>query len=321
MNRKFRVHFFTFRHLGKAMHNIHKNLVKHCPDWAEIVVDYDLADVTVEHSIGDHWASPFIQDRELSERIRNKDFIMLWHCFSCKFGEGNKNSFYNWVVDNAKMIFTPWPMDLYGFSNRDNIVISPWGYDEDVFYVQDAKRSREGGRISRYRDLISEKNKKDLVLATGYVAAYECIEELYQACIRANKSLLHLGHNFGWDRKYYYNFQDVSDDLMREFYNRCFLVSGLRRGEGFELPIIEGLACGCRPVVLNNIHYTRWFKEHAIFIKEEDFDGVRDQLYNILNNSEKMCIAPGCEERENIRKKFSWNTVAPKFWENLEKRL
>lgn len=44
----------------------------------------------------------------------------------------------------------------------------------------------------------------------------------------------------------------ITDEELARYYSQSVFVSGLRRKEGFELPALEGLMCGARPVLLTD---------------------------------------------------------------------
>jgi len=297
---KLKVYFPTFKDLGRAMHNIALQIFKYKPDWVEETKDYNQCDLVIEHIIGDHFSSPFYQDKALSQRIKNKPFVLFLYCFGCPVGHAKNSAFFKWIFDNAKMIHTYLPLDIHGFGGYDNIHYSPIGYNHESYY---------------YSPTIKQKKS---IMATGYVSSYEAIEEVYSAAQKSNNVMHHVGHNFRWDKKTYKHYEKIPDKTMRDLYLQSKYISGLRRGEGFEIPVLEGAACGARPLVFDNPHYY-WFEKFAIFIEESDFDSVRQQIYDIIIRDEDVTVEE--ETRNYIRETFAWDVVAPLFWQALENRL
>jgi len=294
-----KVHFYTFHGLGRVMHNIARLLMQYSPDCVE-QTDYMNCDVTIEHIIGDHWASPWSQDKQLSERIKHKKFALLWYCFGCPVDQAKGNSFFDWSIENATMIYTSWPFDIYGYGGQPNVVEGPLGYDQTIYQYQ------------------PNIQKRNAIMSTGHVAATECLEEIYAACQQSQFAMYHAGHNFRWDQQTYRHYSNIPDQQMRDLYSHAKYVSGLRRGEGFEIPVIEGAACGARPIVFDNPHY-HWFRNFAIYIKENSFDEVRNSIYNIFKNNTNVLVTE--EERKMIRETFAWDVIAKRFWDELLKRM
>src|SRR6266511_4528244 len=144
--------------------------------------------------------------------------------------------------------------DLYGLTGRDDFSFyrAPLGVEGSVFYDRGLVRDAA-------------------VMTSGYVPAGEAIHECYEAVFGVLRGrhggMVHLGPSF-WSDGSVEVAEGVSDDRLATLYSRCRYVSGLRRGEGFELPVIEGLACGARPVCFDNPCYREWFDGHAVFVEE-----------------------------------------------------
>ena len=88
----------------------------------------------------------------------------------------------------------------------------------------------------------------------------------------------HVGANMRYGPGYVH-YENVPDETMAWLYSSSKLSVGLRRIEGFELPIIEGAACGAVPVAFDLECYRHWFNDIAIFIDHEG--DVERQLSNI----------------------------------------
>lgn len=107
----------------------------------------------------------------------------------------------------------------------------------------------------------------------------------------------------------------LTDISLSDLYSRCEFVSGLRRTEGFELPMAEGLLCGARPVTFDRPHYRRWFGSMADYVQESARDGVVDQLTALFRSGPRP-VTP--LEREFAVELFSWERVVRGFWERCE---
>ena len=101
----------------------------------------------------------------------------------------------------------------------------------------------------------------------------------------------------------------------REVIVATAFVSGLRRTEGFELPVIEGLFCGCRPVVFNSANYRQWFDGFAEFIEEGPRGEVLGQLVALFAQPLRP-VTP--EALERARARFNWETIVRGFLDRLQ---
>jgi len=298
-----KVHFQTHQGLGIAMHKIAHFLLKYKPDGVE-ETSFSDCDITIEHVIGDHWSNNSVHDKQLSARIKQKKFVLMWYCFECSTDEIKTNKFFNWAMENALMVYTTLPLELYGFGERQNVVRGPLGYDHTVFEIDP--------EVERLNNSI---------MSTGYVSGTECIEEAYHACKKMGGTLFHVGHNFNWNQIIYRQGEKLTDWQMKTLYCSASFVSGLRREEGFEIPVLEGAACGARPIVFNKPHYN-WFRDFAFYIQEGNFREVRDALTNILKqNISNDNILVTEEERKMIRETFAWDVIAKRFWSELLERV
>ena len=101
---------------------------------------------------------------------------------------------------------------------------------------------------------------------------------------------------------------------MADYFSQCQFVSGLRRIEGFELPVLEGALCGARPIVFDQPHYKHWFKDFAVFIGE----GSREEVIDSLESVFRIGAIPVSEnEKALIRERFNWYKIIRGFWERI----
>lgn len=106
--------------------------------------------------------------------------------------------------------------------------------------------------------------------------------------------------------------KDCSDKELAPYYSTSQYVSGLRRTEGFELPAVEGLFCGARPILFDTPNYRQWYEPFGIFIYEGSRQEVIEQLINIFQGpyqpvtEEEIAVAQG---------RFDWQRIIGGFWE------
>jgi hypothetical protein len=183
-----------------------------------------------------------------------------------------------------------------------NFYHSPLGVDPSVFY------RRETGSNSQY-----------VIAACSKHALAEGARECAFATKRVNHKMFFLGHELRRGQDIMCK-QNISDDDLAHYYSECMFVSGLRRIEGFELPVIEGALCGARPIVFDQPHYREWFGDFAIFIPETDRDGVIDNLEKIFRESisgrVNYGVTPG--EQKMICDRFDWGNIINGFYQRLK---
>ena len=106
--------------------------------------------------------------------------------------------------------------------------------------------------------------------------------------------------------------RDVSDDGMRFLYSQSRYVSGLRRKDGFELPAVEGLFCGARPIMYDAPRYRQWFDGLAEFVPEEEPQKVTENLVKLFNSPYRPVTSA---DRKEAKRRFDWKKIAGGFWE------
>lgn len=154
--------------------------------------------------------------------------------------------------------------------------------------------------------------KKKYIIATsglGYLteSARECI----LAAITVGKRVFHVGPMITNRPEVDFS-NGMTDTELAKNYSVCEFVSGLRRTEGFELPVIEGLVCGARPIVFDQPHYRHWFNDFALFIPEGNRDEVIKSLVKIFKKKPKLVRQ---SEIKEARRRFDWEKITSGFWE------
>jgi glycosyltransferase involved in cell wall biosynthesis len=179
--------------------------------------------------------------------------------------------------------------------SKCNFYIAPLGVDAEIF--QPARPVR----------------KNFLIGTSGYIADTESVREAHLACQMLNRSMFHLGPNLEIGNNITY-VHHIPDELLAEFWSQCSYVAGLRRIEGFELPVLEGLMCGARPIVFDAVHYTKWFGEFAELVPEGSPQEVLESLVQVMSKPVRPVTAA---ERSQVAKQFDWQTIVTNFWEAI----
>ena len=258
-----------------------ENIIRYAPGDVVFVDEPDTADLQLVD----------ITRLSDAEHIQCKNYIAHFHCHG-EWSEENIKD-YKDIFDKAVMVYTH--LDVKGF---DNLVRGPWGTDPFKFYYV---KEAESLRIRT-------------ILNTGEIPQTEGIAECVKACEIIGGQLLHVGPNLGYRSAAYQFANNLTIDQMRSAYHTVRYVSGLRRVEGFEKPVIEGLLCGAKPICFDTPLYRYWYDGLARFVKEGTFQETTDDITKIFQEPYKAVTD---EEREKALKKFSWKNVAKTYWNSV----
>lgn len=276
------------RWVGKVMYRINYEMRRYAPSWAEFVADPTTCDLQILDVIG---------TGSLEYLYNPKNYVLLQHCYLT--AERQDTEFWVPLFRNAKMVTTYMDLQALTKSTDFNMHRMPWGVDTKIF-----------------RQLHHE--KKADIMSTGHVADTECIDSAYKACLATGGRLYHVGTNFKWDTPTYYNTDNITDIEMAGLYSRSRYTIGLRRGEGFELPILEGLACYSRGIALDTPQYRYWYDDLVEYVPEGTNDEVTDALTTLLRGPYREVTDA---EVQRVKDKFSWDKLFTNFWEHLERSL
>lgn len=268
---------------SRAMLRVTEALMKHgVPSDVSFVGRPVNADVQVLHVIG----------QDVLQYDWPREYVVIQYCYQTA---GGSLSQWQKFWSKARFVWSYYDLDVVGAPFYQ----APLGVDA-IFQIQEGYR--------------------DSVLTTGYVSGpgAEPIEEMSCAAEDLGLRTLHVGpdHIQGMKRypKDFESFLDISDEFLVALYNRALWVSGMRYVEGFEMPVIEGLACGARPICFDRLDMRRWYDGHAVFIPETQ--GV--ELQGILKEVMQSPPQPVTNaEREGVIAQFSWPKIAHGFWQQM----
>jgi glycosyltransferase involved in cell wall biosynthesis len=109
-----------------------------------------------------------------------------------------------------------------------------------------------------------------------------------------NNNILHLTH--------------VSDNDLVHFYNAAMALIFVSFSEGFGLPLVEAMNCGCPAVIANSSSLPEISDGSSILVDPADTESIRDGMMQISENSQ---LRQALSEKSLLRaKKFSWETTA-----------
>lgn len=285
-------------HLSQGIYRVARALRMYAPEWVRIVDTEGDADLRIGHVVG-------LQDME--EWCARGPYALIQYCLLTAEEHNSGASLSpeddgRWLPmwREAKAVWSYY--DLVGHVVRTrqrqpkiNFYYAPLGVDATVFKPSMPVR------------------KRFIVGTSGYVADSECVMECYAAARHAERLMFHLGPNLGFGEGVCCA-TGMSDRMLADFWSQCTYVAGLRRFEGFELPAIEGLMCGARPVMLDAPHYRAWFNDYAEFIPEDTPEVVTQALVDLFSRPARPITR---DEREAARAQFHWPTLCAGFWEAI----
>lgn len=188
-------------------------------------------------------------------------------------------------------------IDFGNCTNLTNFYQAPLGADAEVF-----KRDPEA------------MHNFYVICSSGLSRLQESVRECALAAAVVNRPALHIGSQLHGVGKHVQCTWGLSDEKLAFAYSGCEFVSGLRRKEGFELPAVEGLLCGARPIVFDTPDY-RWnYGNHAEYIQELTRDEVTWQLVELFKRGARPVTA---EEREQAVERFNWKTIVEGFYDRI----
>lgn len=265
--------------LGRVMYRINRALKRHAPAWVRFVTSPGLADLQILDAVG----------IGCFEHLRCRRFVLLMHTWKTSWG-GTVEWLPHFRQADLVVSYHDLPSLVKDASWR--FLRLPWGVDGEVFRPRGMTRTHA-------------------VLTTGYDDGQEAIRECHEAARRLGAPSVHLNARFPWMWPGLDVVDGINDEALATWYSRCWYVSGLRRIEGFELPVLEGLCCGARPIVFDTPTAREWFDGHAIFVPEVEPAALTDVLTEVLRESPRFVTA---DERATVLDRFGWTALAARFW-------
>lgn len=283
-----------------ALKRVEKALIQYAPSDVEFVSDKKQADLVILHVTGrlEH------TQREVDRiRKRGQKYAVIQYVVRSSINP----DLIDWLDSvwlNAEMVWSYYDIgnDLTDEYERktaqhchlNNLYHAPLGVDSEVF--QDRHIERDF-----------------MIGCSGRHALSESVKECVMAAKANNGRTFHLGHDLrrGSD---VLCVKGMTDYTLSHFYSRCEFVSGLRRIEGFELPVIEGLLCGARPIVFDRPEMRHWYGEIAEFIHEGTREEVTEQLTSLFKRGARPIKQ---WEKDLVRERFDWKTIINGFYKQL----
>lgn len=269
-------------------------LMQYAPPSIELVQKPWDADFEIIHVYGRH---DTIERRiDMLERKR-KPYAMIQYAIRSTIRPKTNDWIRMW--ERARLVWSYYDLprlcDEDLVSGEFDFYYAPLGVDSEVF-----KETKHDER-------------RFIVGACSQHALAEGARECAFASKNVQKPMFFLGHELrrGPD---VVCCQNISDEEVANYWSQCNFVSGLRRIEGFEFPVIEGGLCGARPIVFDRPHYRKWFNEFAVFIPEAPREEVIDSLTQIFKGK---AVPLTDAEKGVILDRFNWSRIINGFWKKI----
>lgn len=170
---------------------------------------------------------------------------------------------------------------------------APFGSDPKVFYKS------------------AEVRRDTTVTTCSHSYLTESVKECHLAVEATGGLIEHLGSDTGRGITFH---DGITDEQIRALFNRSKYVSGLRRVEGFELPAVEGLLCGSRPLLFDYPDYRQWYGDLAEYLPDVPREKLIEELVKLFQGEYREVTEEEIKTAQHI---FDWNKVIEGFWARL----
>ena len=268
------------------------------PPWARIVQDVAQADLQV------------LQVVSLDARrgVKAPRYAIIQHAQQHEHRQGGRapivvpQGFNPWEAlwSKALAIWSPVSISVAALNHAAHLYLAPFGVDTAVF--------RPSGGARDVGIVTSGSNNFD-----------EAIEEAAAAALRAGLTVVHVGpfDVEGMDARTSPGMSAVgplTDNELAALYSRAQWVSGLRYKEGFELPVLEGLACGARPICFDTDANRTSFGDHAVYVPELTGEALVNQLATVMSHQPRQVAV---QELNEVTLRYDWERLAVGYWQAL----
>lgn len=279
---------------SRAMVRIANALTKYKPENVAVVDTIAGADLVVLYAIG-----PDTLQTVTDLWVADKKYAIVQCCLKT-----SGLSIESWIPlwKSAEIVWS-----YYDLSEHitDNFYYAPLGIDE-VF------KPEIETLLSQERDIA--------IVSSGFMSGgpSEAIEEVANAALRLGQKVAHVGPKniSGMNSRTEKSWKAVQPDdkELVKIYSQARFVSGLRYVEGFEMPVIEGLSCGCIPIVFDRPEMRHWYGDFACFIPESQGRELEDYISSFLSSR----LSASAEMISKAREMFNWQTIASEFWSRIQ---
>lgn len=142
----------------------------------------------------------------------------------------------------------------------------------------------------------------------------------YKNTFHTNANLVLIGNDLGYGKSIVqmrerspwkediYVLQDIDDDQLKNYYNRCHIFVSASRYESFGLAIFEALSAGLPIIIRDYGHGKELFGECIFGFLEENTESLLQKIYSLEIDKEKF--ASLSSQISMYTKKFEWHNVS-----------
>ena len=277
----------------KAIDRIADALRKYIPEGMELVQSEDEAELVIIYAFGLRRGVKHHTERLLKA---GKKYAIVQICI--RNTPNPKTEDWLPIWQKAQLVWSYFDLNRYcvedGNLGNFNFYFAPLGVNSEIF--------QQTGELKDY-----------IVASSGHGFSRESMREIVLAAREVNRRVFHIGQAMEVGRDIDYS-NGMSDADLAKSLSRCSFVAGLRRTEGFELPVIEGLLCGARPICFDKPHYRTWFASLPEYIPEGTDEEVIQSLVKIFKEPVRPVTK---DEKDYVKAFFNWKAVAEGFWRKL----
>jgi glycosyltransferase involved in cell wall biosynthesis len=262
------------------------NIMRYAPDNIQFVDDYRDAGIQI------------LDIAKLADfnNLKCDKYIINFHCR----GFASEEDIKDYLPYFKKAIAAYSHLDLRSeLPELTNFIRGPWGTNQRKFYEVRADRHAY------------------IIMNTGSIPETEGVYESVLAAKALGLKQFHTGPNLGIKTDSYNvskNFLNASQ--MRTAYSMCAYTSGMRRIEGFEKTVAEGLMCGSRPICFDTPLYRYWYGDLVEYVREGTKEETTLDLIKIFKSDYRFVTE---KEKALVKQTFAWMHVAPLYWKNIAK--
>ena len=272
------------------------------PPWALVLQDAGRADVQV------------LQVSALNARsgVKAPRYAVVQHAHRYEHRMGERDpivvpeGFNPWEAVWSKALAVWSPVDVTAAlakCSKAQPYIAPFGVDLGVFRPHGVPRDVG-------------------IVTSGHSNHSEAIQEAAAAAALCGLTTVHLGPwevaglNAAMPGRSIVN--SLTDNELAALYSRSRWVSGLRYFEGFELPVLEGLACGARPIVFDTPENRAFYGDHPVFVPVCQGEQLVQELQRLLSLpvTAREDVQPA--ELQQVQDRYDWERLARGYWSALE---
>ncbi len=175
-----------------------------------------------------------------------------------------------------------------------------------ILFVGNREKTKNLFRLARAIEIVRNK---------GFEVDLLIIGRKYKAYEKTDKKLL----SYGKWVKIFYNVEN--EDLVK-YYNGCEIYVQPSLNEGFGLPVVEAMKCGCVCVVSDIAVFREILKDAGVYFNPYNVEDIAEKIIYVLKDDslKETLRAKSIDYVKNFNWEFSTRKILELFYEIYEKR-